>query len=96
MILITVKIECLHGDKINNSFVFLFQSYGHLHHHRVQSEFFLELIPNLVRVGTGTVGLVDEGHPGNAVTLELTIDGDGLTLYTAHRTEDKNCSVQDP
>ena len=92
--LLTIKINCLHGDQINHPLKIIFKTNGQLDHNRVQIQFVPKLAHYPGRVGTGAVALINKGDTWNIVSCHLAIYGDGLRLDTSHGTEDQNCAVK--
>ena len=60
----------------------------------------MKLLPHLaddtVRIGTGSVTLVDECDPWNLVAVHLSVNGDALALDSADGAQHQYCPVQDP
>lgn len=53
-----------------------------------------ELMQHSVWVGAHPVQFVDEGHAWDAIALHLAVDGESLTLHTAHSTQHQDGTVQ--
>ena len=94
--LFTIKIDRLHGDKVNHAFHIIFQADGNLEHDCVQIQLVTQLLGNAVGIGAGSVTLVDKGDPGNVVAGHLPINGDRLGLYPTDRTENQDSAVKHP
>jgi hypothetical protein len=67
-----------------------------LNHHRVESEFFLELTGNFKGIRAGSIAFIDESDSGDVVAFELTVYGYGLGLNASHGAQHENRSVEDP
>ena len=91
-----LEVDGLHGHQVDEALELVLQADRELHHHGVVAELLLELVADLERVGADPVALVDEGHPGHVVALELPVDGDRLGLHPAHRTQHEDGPVQHP
>lgn len=72
----------------------------------IQTELFLQLLDDTIRIGTLTVELIDETDTRNSVTLHLAVNSNGLTLnaltnrlqgegHTTDTTEDKDGAIED-
>lgn len=72
----------------------------------IQTELFLQLLDDTIRIGALAVELVDETDTRNSVTLHLTVNGNGLTLntltnslqeegHTTDTTEDEDGAIED-
>lgn len=72
----------------------------------IQTELFLQLLDDTIRIGALAVELVDETDTRNSVTLHLAVNGNGLTLnaltnrlqgegHTTDTTEDEDGAIED-
>ena len=83
-----IPINRLHLDKIDDAFKIVFGTDRHLQGDGVRSEATADLLYDSEKIRAGTVHLVDEGHPRNAVFVRLAPHGLRLGLHTPYRTED--------
>ena len=94
--ILAVEIGRLHRDQVDHSLEVGRDADRQLHQHRLDTQPGPHVLASSDRIGTGAIELVDEDQPRHAVTLDLAIDGQRLTLYATDSAQNQHRSIKHP
>ena len=90
-----IKVESLAAENIDHTLEVCFLADRQSHADRNSTQLGTDLVDHAVKVGTGTVHLVDKSNDGHIVFLSLTPHSFGLGLNFTDSTENSDSTVKD-